>query len=376
MTPRPRFIIADRRYQFAAGLVCLLNAMNLARATGARLLMTWDRRQDYDLIGSPSEIFAGDLAARYDAETGTGCVIAADAELVAQAARGVDPIKTPEAETIDDYYVFVAPQFENAVAYAVDLRCSVYASGAGAPDFRRETRNLAACFAEIPKPPILADAMAAVAEALPDGANFAALHGRRLHYLADTGVQIARFNSHCSDELCLELVGSLSGFDAVLVASDSDAFVDRMRAGSAGRLLTVRDLGIDLGGLTPTQRALIDIWFLSRAGQIYGAYSAFGFAASMIGGGEFRNILVHAARHRIGAGSRAVAFHTARFAGELPQFARMAQPGPDAAAMFWRLGVHLRSEWPFNLQVDAAGKNGVISSTSTEMRRRNWARPG
>jgi tetratricopeptide (TPR) repeat protein len=361
----PQYIIADRRDLLGGRIVCLLNAMNLARATGAKLLLTWPLPEvEYrDLVGDPAEIFAGETALRYDPQSGRGSLIAPDAALVAAADRGVEAVAIPEADTIDEYHALVKPQFGEAAAYAVDLRCSIYATDRDAPDFRREQQSLAACFADLAKPAILADAMAALGEALPADAKFAGLHARRLHLLADSLVQINRFNSYAPDALCQELLGSLTGFDAVLVTSDSDAFIDRMRATCPERLLTLNDLGRDFSRLTPAQRAILDIWFLSRAREIYGPFSAFGFAASIVGGGEFRNILVHAARQGMkAAGSRTVAFHAARIEGRLPALAPAARPHPDAAALFWRLAVHLLTEWPFNLQVDAACQTQVAAT--------------
>jgi hypothetical protein len=294
----PKYIIADRRDLFGGRLIPMLNGIRIARSIGAKFLMTWysDDSPFQSLVAELQDIFAGELAEPFDPRTGYGTIIDVTDPLIAAGPGSVSILACEQSEVAGISDLLVKPQFASTSdpAYILNRRFSLY-SLAGFETVPSIITELANIFRDLDKTAAINEAFGRIDEAM-GGGRFAGVHVRRLHLLADTGMQVNRFDSYCDTSYCSNLISTLlnEGYDSVLIASDCGPVVKDLKAAHGKNLLCVEDI-VDLSQYRGLQRAVIDMYFLSKASPIFGSLSAYGVAAAIIGCGSFHEILRHIA---------------------------------------------------------------------------------
>ena len=342
----PRYFISNRWDQLGGRLVPLLNALNLAKRTGSKVLFTW--RRDH-LVGDISEIFSGEFCAPFNPDTSAGCVLP-EAQLSgmlwSDEVQTIISDRRPDADnSIENWEGVVRPKFDPNpnVAYVFNRRFATYQLDVEYCE-RESSLDFGRVFQSIPKNAQIADAFEVIDKLIPAG-RYVAIHARRAHLLSDTPHQRNRFESYCSDTVFESLISRLSyaKFDKILIGCDSKLFVTEFRRVFPNHLLALSDL-MDLSRFTVLQTSLLDMYFISRAAEIYAPLSAFSFCAAMLGGAKFTNILIYAARQNLpGADpTGAISFYRARARGRAQELARHIAPGSDTAALYWNLAQLLR----------------------------------
>jgi hypothetical protein len=120
--------------------------------------------------------------------------------------------------------------------------------------------------------------------------DVACLHARRVHLLADTELQINRFDSFLDTSYYLAAVACLlKQYEFVTAASDSSLFTNHIRHTAGEKFFSLEDI-VDRRDYTGLQWALLEIYFLGTCRTIYGTLSAHTMAASIIGGAAFHNM--------------------------------------------------------------------------------------
>jgi len=286
------FVIADRRDLLGGRLIPILNAMRLAHHLNAKFLMTWhtDSSDFQSYVSGASEIFGSDFIAPYDPDSGQGNVIAINDPVLASAIEpSAKLLDTPERDTAGIADFFVSPNVERGTSYKLERRLSIYRLSE-TETFSQAAWALAEKFDAIPK----TDAIRRGFEAIDrmSVSRLAAVHIRRLHLLSDTALQINRFDSFCSTSHIEGLTAHLisDGYERIAVASDNDLVLRRLKSLFPQKVILLSDI-LDLGAYTAIQRALLDMYFMSKASDVFGPISAFGVVAAIIGKGKFRNIL-------------------------------------------------------------------------------------
>ena len=340
MVDLPKYIIVDRRDLLGGRLVAMLNGLRMSRRIGVPFLMTWPHGDGdfWAYVPKLADIFSGDFTLPFDPTSGRGVVIAADDPRLADATRSRSVIPCPETVESGIDILLVRPNLRDGGKsnYLLDQRFACYALG---PEetFADVKAGLAAEFRAIPKAPAIQDAFDQVDRAMA-GSQVAALHLRRLHLYSDTYLQASRFNSYCSTKTASAVISSLADrFDTVLIASDNPAVVDTLTDAHPGFAVAANRI-IPLDHYPPSQRSLIDMYVLSKASEIFAPVGAFGFSASLIGGGRFRNILRYAAETGITAGddeTESLAFLSASMQPKPEPLARLAASvdGPGKFSM-------------------------------------------
>jgi len=283
-------------------LIPMLNGIRIARSTGAKFLMTWysDDNPFHTLVAEVQDIFSGELVEPFDPRTGNGTIIDVTDPLLTAGPGSVSILACEHSNVAGITDLLVKPEFSNtsASAYILNRRFSLY-SLSELDTVQSIITDLAHIFHGLPKTTAITEAFARIDGAMGDH-RFAGVHVRRLHLLADTGMQLNRFDSYCDTSFCSNLVNRLidDGYDAVLIASDCRPIVESLKAVHAKTVLCAEDI-IDLSQYSGLQRAVIDMYFLSKANSIFGPLSAYGVAAAIIGCGSFHEILRHVARSGI-----------------------------------------------------------------------------
>jgi tetratricopeptide (TPR) repeat protein len=298
----PNYIIADRRDLFGGRLIPMLNGIRIARSIGAKFLMTWysDDSPFQSLVAELQDIFTGELTEPFDPSTGNGTIIDATDPLLASGPGGVTILTCEHSDVAGISDLLVKPEFSDTAgrAYILNRRFSLY-SLSELDTVTSIVSDLSRIFHGLAKSPEITEALSYIDRALGSH-RFAGVHVRRLHLLADTGMQVNRFDSYCDTSFCSNLIRTLinEGYDAVLIASDCGPVVADLKATHGTNVLSVEDI-IELNKYRGLQRAVIDMYFLSKASTIFGPISAYGVAAAIIGCGSFREILRHVARSDI-----------------------------------------------------------------------------
>ncbi|MGO1119046.1 hypothetical protein ACTL6U_10090 [Rhodovibrionaceae bacterium A322] len=291
-----QFVIADRRDMLGGRLMALLNGLRLAESSNRRFLMTWRSGQDESLFAFMTplkELFKGGLIEPYDPDSGNGTIIPIRHPLLFQATEDRRPVPTPEEMDYGLKPLLFRPQLKDGQPYKVSNRFD-YLSLDG-ESFSEAQQGLAAQFHNLSKTAVIEDTIAQLDEKLAAFGRLMTLHVRRLHLVSTSRMVMARFDSYWSLDSCSELIRTIEPeCDHVLVGSDSDYMVSELKAAHPGKVLHFPDL-IDLKTLTPLQRALMEIVFLSRGQKIFGPLSAFSILAATIGGSKYHNSLAHLA---------------------------------------------------------------------------------
>jgi hypothetical protein len=280
----------------------MLNGIRIARSIGAKFLMTWysDNSPFQSLVAELQDIFTGELTEPFDPRTSDGTIIDVTDPLLASGPGGVTILASQHSDVAGISDLLVKPEFSGTpgAAYILNRRFSLYSLSAvdTVPSIVSE---LAQIFHGLAKTAEITEALRFIDRALV-GRRFAGVHVRRLHLLADTGMQVNRFHSYCDTSFCSNLISTLvkQGYDAVLIASDCGPVVEDLKAAHGTNVLSIEDI-IDLKKYRGLQRAVIDMYFLSKASTIFGPISAYGVAAAIIGCGRFQEILRHVARSGI-----------------------------------------------------------------------------
>jgi tetratricopeptide (TPR) repeat protein len=315
------YVIAHRQDLLGGRLIPILNGLRLANKTGARFLMTWVQGDDpfMSLVSGLSDILSGPFLS--PATDRGGYQIGLDDRRLASAKREVEILPCPSNVDAGIGDSFVYPDL-GAPSLCLDRRFSLYRAE-DSETFECVKSELSRVFRDLPKNPVIEDAIGDLGEKMSSG-RFAALHARRLHLLTDTEMTINRLDSyHTTDTF--EIVGRhlISNFDALLVASDSGDFVRTMQERFGDKAIAIADL-LDMTRYTGIQRAFLDMVFLSYAQDIYGALSAYGVVASVIGDGRFHNIGRFAAERDLVGGDRthSIALRRAETNRSVLQFAK------------------------------------------------------
>jgi len=329
-------------------MVPMLNGIRLARKAGAKFLMTWhsDSSDFQRLVAGIPELFEGELVERFDEKTGYGTIIGIDDLRLSRATNEIEQLATPETADLWIADLLVKAKFSQHydVNYKLERNFSSYAIAEG-EKLRDVYKELSDIFHEIPKKKPVRLAIEKIDAALTEKVA-SALHVRRLHLMPETGLQINRFESFCDTAHCKNLIEDLlrTESDVVLVASDNFRVVEVLRETSPEKILALNSI-IDINTLTAFQRALVDMYFLSKGNNIYGPRSAYGLIASIIGGGTLRNLPLEIARRSYGGADNtgAIAFwrYTFKKAGRIeycglaPKAGQSALAAKLSQALFW-----------------------------------------
>lgn len=286
-----RMFIADRRDLLGGRLLPILNGLRLARATGGEFRMTWFTGHDefQSMVAGLREVFAGPMVTQEP----DGWLIGIDDPRLGAGSRAITAHGYPDSDLtgVGDFYV--TP--DDADIQILDRRFSLYAVST-AETLGDVRRGLGDVWDSLPLSSEIQRVRAGLQAALA-GRRCSSLHARRVHLNADTTLQINRFDSYLSAPAYVDIARHvLQEADTLLVASDSLAFVDEIKAAVGERVLCLTDV-MDVSGLTGLQRAMADMMFLSFGHQICGPLSAYGMVASIMGRGRYVNAIRYAARH-------------------------------------------------------------------------------
>ncbi|MGO1119922.1 hypothetical protein ACTL6U_14520 [Rhodovibrionaceae bacterium A322] len=355
------YVIADRADALGGRLMVLLNGLRLAQKTNARFLMTWltGPSRFFQIITPLEQIFSGDLVLPFDEESGAGCIISTDHPLVKNSSARVESLPVEEAEIYGFRDVFFRPKIASDRPYKVNARFANYCLAGETFDEARQ--ELAATFAGLQKNPAIEAIIGQLTDALDQRGRLISLHVRRQDLLSHTHVQANRFESYCTLDSCKLLIEQQAGScDHVLVSSDSNYLVDELKTAYPGKVITPSDV-LNKDKMTPLQRALMDIVFLSRGQEVFGPLSAYGTTASIIGPARYRNLHPYLARHNLLQGDHtgAVRLFQQLSAGRLESHLEEVtlKPGQSARAM------HLA----WNAPVCAAGLSLAIRALAMRL---------
>jgi hypothetical protein len=229
-----KYVIADRRDLFGGRLIPMLNGIRVARSIGAKFLMTWysDDSPFQSLVAELQDIFAGELTEPFDPRTGDGTIIDVTDPLLAAGPGRVGVLACEQSEVAGISDLLVKPELAgtSGSAYILNRRFSLYSLSTfdSVPNI---IADLATIFRDLEKTAAINEAFGGIDEAMRGG-RFAGVHVRRLHLLADTGMQVNRFDSYCDTSYCSNLISTLlkEGYDSVLIASDCGAVLGNLKA--------------------------------------------------------------------------------------------------------------------------------------------------
>ena len=330
-------MIADRRDLLGGRLIPILNGLRLARHWGAKFLMTWytDGSQFQSYVAGLPQIFCGEIVEDFSAATGRGTIVAADHPL-AEAGNTVDVVAGADRGDWEIGDLLVRPAIRGD-AYRVDRRFSIYLlqdEAADAPTLTRVRKELGSIFREIAKPAPVSSGMSRVDEFISRHSNIACVHARRMHLLADTELQINRFDSFLDTSYYLSAVDHLSGqYGALTAASNSRLFTNEIRRIVGQRFVSLDGI-IDRRDFTGLQWALLEMYFIGACRAIYGTRSAFTAAASILGGATLHSMFNFAVRERLSGNDKTgrIGFEQAKATGNVIGFAeRIARTSRQAA---------------------------------------------
>ena len=178
-------------------------------------------------------------------------------------------------------------------AYRLDRRFSLYLLPTETADpatLRGIKKALSATFRAISKPAVVSAGLAKIDGFISRQADIACLHARRIHLLADTELQINRFNSFLDTSYYLAAVEHLlERYEFVAAASNSRRFTTEIRRIAGEKFVALEEI-VDRPDFTSLQWALLEMYFIGSCRAIYGTLSAYTAAASIIGGASLHNM--------------------------------------------------------------------------------------
>ncbi|MDG3442652.1 tetratricopeptide repeat protein [Nitrospirillum amazonense] len=347
----PRYIIADRRDLLGGRLIPILNGLRLARHFSAKFLTTWQTGQDnfQSLVTDLPDILRGP----FEQLAPGGYLLPLDSPLIGTGSRDVVIRKCAEIGEAGIHDFFGSINGDDDII-VLDRRFTMY-SVDSTEQFSSVRQSLSQIFWEMPWQAAVFDTLQTLKEKT-GASTFSSIHSRRLHLCSDTHLQVNRFDSYFTTET-YKAIGShiLKKTDALLIASDSRAFVEEMKAAFPGKAFEIGDF-IKIDYFSGIQRALLDMAFLGMGKVVYGPLSAYGVIASIVGNISYRNVSWFATEQGLfdGDSTRSIRYLRAANAGAIANFAEDIPLSADDSALAYRISTALASISPHDALLLAA----------------------
>ena len=281
-----RLVIADRRDLLGGRLSALLNAQRIAHKINGKLAFSWyeDDSPFQRLVAGASDLFADEFLKPYDRTSALGFLLPADWSTQIAATRERKGLPSAEGGKFDLGQYLVKPIFDQNedIAYWVDTNLSLYSlNGEDEHTIRRE---LSEEFERLPLRSELRVAMKKIDAWTALKGSSVSIHVRRMHLYQETLFTHNRFHSYVGTPIVCEVIKEmLTRWDHVIFGSDNGFLLHKIREMFGEKVSILSDV-IDTKEFSEIQRAMLDIYFLSKGKRILGPISAFSFTSSLIGG--------------------------------------------------------------------------------------------